>query len=298
VKLWDAATGAAVGELDGQTTVVFCLAWHPDGDRIAAAGWEGRLHTVHVWDVRKRSKAFTIPPGPEDFAVAFFAAAFSPDGRYLVLGEGTGTVRVWDARTGALVGLLGKHNREVRGVVFSPNGKHLATASGDGELKLWDGTRLDAEHLEAKPMPRLPPLRVRVPGPSSNIAFSPDGKRLATGGDGYTVQVLDVETGGQLPALKGHGGDVYAVAFSPDPEGRWIASGSEDSTVKLWDSRNGEMVHSFRGHTGLVSSLAVTPDGARLITGSRDYTVKAWDLRSLGRPASAAGGIPRPASFK
>ena len=80
--------------------------------------------------------------------------------------------------------------------------------------------------------------------------------------------------------LRGHNGDIYTVAFSP--EGRWIASSGEDSIVKVWDSyAGGTPVRSFRGHTGLVSSVAFSPDGRRLISGSRDHTVKVWDVTQL-----------------
>jgi WD40 repeat protein len=101
-----------------------------------------------------------------------------------------------------------------------------------------------------------------------------------------------VQTGELRHTLPGHGGDVYAVAFSPDGEGRWIASGSEDSTVKVWDTRSWEMVRSFRGHLGLVSSVAFGPGGAWLVSGSRDHTAKVWDLRSLDRGAPPAGNTP------
>ena len=113
------------------------------------------------------------------------------------------------------------------------------------------------------------------------MAFSPDGRRLATGGEENTVKIWDVQTGQELQTLRGHSGDVYTVAFSPDPDGRWIASAGEDSTVKVWDSHTGELVRSFRGHTGLVSSVAFSPDGRRLISGSRDHTVKVWDVTQL-----------------
>jgi WD40 repeat protein len=117
-----------------------------------------------------------------------------------------------------------------------------------------------------------------------NVAISPDGRRLATGGEENTVILWDVQTGKELRTLRGHSGDVYTVAFSPDDDGRWIASAGEDSTVKVWDSQTGTIVRSFRGHTGLVSSVAFSPDGRRLISGSRDHTAKVWDVTQLSEP--------------
>jgi WD40 repeat protein len=275
VKVWDAATGRPSLEFNGDTLMVFGLAWQSDGQRIAAAGSDGRQQTVKVWDVRTpRQPAFALPPGREYFAVAFSP----PDGRYLVsrylvTGNLNGALQVWDAGTGQPVVTLGRHDKEIRAVVFSHDGKHLASASPDGEVKLWDATRLN-EKQEA----RLT-LHARVPRPSLNVAFSPDGLRLATGGEDNTVKIWDVQTGQELQTLRGHSGEIYTVAFSPD--GRRVASGGEDSTVKVWDSHTGNVIRSFRGHTGLVSSVAFSPDGRRLVSGSRDSTVKVWDLTPL-----------------
>lgn len=276
LKVWDAQTGVVRLTCNSHDQIVFCVAWQPDGRRLASAGSDGRLHSVKVWDAGDGREAFALLAGPDSFAAPYACVAFSPDGRFLVTGKVNGAVQVWDAQTGREVGTVGTHDRDVRGVVFSPDGTHMASASTDGIVKLWDATRLNQmQH------PRRT-LRARVPGPSLNVAFSPDSRRLATAGAENTIRIWDTETGQeQGPPRRGHSGEVYALAFSPDEEGRWIASGGEDSTVKVWDSRDGTLVRSFRGHTGLVSALAFSPDGRSLASGSRDTTVKIWGVAKL-----------------
>jgi len=232
---------------------------------------------VKVWDSRTGLEAFKIPP--QSTRGPYIAVAFSPRGDYLVTGHANGELQVWEAKTGTLVGTLGErtkptHTREIRGVVFSRDGRHLASGS-DGEVNLWD-----AKRLEEKQGPRT--FKARVPGASLNMAFSPDGRRLATAGEKNTVIIRDVETGDEILTLWGeHSGEVYALAFSPLDDGRLIATAGEDSAVKVWDSHSGTLIHSFRGHTALVSSLSFSPDGSRLVSGSRDKTVKIWDMTPL-----------------
>jgi WD40 repeat protein/serine/threonine protein kinase len=272
-KVWDPQTGLVTAEFPGHRIVVFCLAWRPDGQRIASAGVDQGLFTVEVWDPQNGQVDFTLRealPGDSEF----FSVAFSPDGRFLVMGRANGKLQVWDAQTQKVRLLLGTHRRAIRGVVFSPDGLHLASASTDGEIKIWDATRLDKEQKASAI------VRGRVHGPSLNLAFSPDGNRLATGGEENTVKIWDVQTGRELRSLSGHHGDIYALAFSRD--GRWLASAGEDSTVRMWDCQNNyTLARTLRGHTALVSCLAFSRDGRHLYSGSRDTTVKVWDMTEL-----------------
>jgi serine/threonine protein kinase len=108
------------------------------------------------------------------------------------------------------------------------------------------------------------------------VAWSPDGKRIASGSYDTTVQVWDAIDGGHVYTYKGHSSDVNAVAWSPD--GERIASGSGDGTVQVWDVVVGNHVFTYKGHSGWVWAIAWSPDGKRMASGSDDKTVQVWDV--------------------
>src|SRR5271166_4731395 len=111
-----------------------------------------------------------------------------------------------------------------------------------------------------------------------SVAWSPDGKRLATGSDDHTAKVWDAASGQEVLTLKGNNGYVYSVAWSPD--GKRLATGSLDHTAKVWDAASGQEVLPLKGDTDCVRSVAWSPDGKRLATGSLDQTAKVWDAAS------------------
>jgi WD40 repeat protein len=122
-----------------------------------------------------------------------------------------------------------------------------------------------------------------VMGFGDRVTFSPDGRHLVAGGEEHAIKVWDARTGEERQTLRGHTGDVFAVAF--DPHGRWLASAGADTTVRLWETTSSpwKLRHTLRGHTGFVMSLAFSRDGGRLISGSRDGNAKVWDLTHLGQ---------------
>nr|WP_199339654.1 NB-ARC domain-containing protein [Nostoc sp. FACHB-892] len=112
----------------------------------------------------------------------------------------------------------------------------------------------------------------------SSVAFSPDGKLLATGDADGKTYLWQVENGKLLFTFTGHSSWVKSVAFSPD--GQILASGSDDQTVKLWDVQDGKCLTTLQGHSNWVRSVAFSPDGRILASGSEDQTVKLWDVHT------------------
>ncbi|MEV4551045.1 WD40 repeat domain-containing serine/threonine protein kinase [Nonomuraea wenchangensis] len=165
-----------------------------------------------------------------------------------------------------------------------PGEYFLATSiGGEGTLRLWD---------PATGRPVTQPLTGHT-GTVFRMAFSPDGRLLASGSMDATVRLWDTATGGLVgEPLTGHTGIVEDVAFSPD--GRLLASGSVDTTARLWDAATGRPVgEPLTGHTNTVVGVAFSPDGRLLATTSMDTTVRLWDPatgRPVGKPLTGHTG--------
>jgi WD40 repeat protein len=110
---------------------------------------------------------------------------------------------------------------------------------------------------------------------ASNVAFSPDGAFLASGGYDRTIKIWNVKTWEEIATLRGHVDIVYGVAFSSD--GAFLASGSRDKTIKIWNVKTWEEIATLRGHDSEVYGVAFSPDGGYLASGSADKTIKIWD---------------------
>jgi eukaryotic-like serine/threonine-protein kinase len=204
------------------------------------------------------------------------SAAYSPDGTRIVTASGDSTARIWDARTGAELGVLYANGRRLNSAAYSPDGTRIVTASDDKTARLWDARTgaqlvLLAGHLKDV----------------NSAAYSPDGTRIVTASDDKTARLWDVRTGASLAILSGHGDQVIAATFSPD--GSQIVTASGDKTARLWDARTGAQLIVLSGHTSFVNSAFFSPDGTHIVTASADKTARIWDARS-GAPLAVLSG--------
>lgn len=269
---------------------ILSVAYNPDGVTLAAGTGNG---DIREWD------AETAKPGGiwQDHTAEVWTLAYSHDGKLLASGSEDRTVKVRDVATRQIVAAL-DHIHPIRSVAFSPDDLLLATGgegkspvqdADDNTIRLYRRTRgeaLDRDRWELACTLRGHANWIR------SVAFSPDGRLLASGGeDGhvYVWEVTDPATAHLLVPLKlnpeaDHPDRVpsviRSVAFSPD--GMTLASASEDRLIRLWDVAT--LVHErpyyaeLRGHAARIRAIAFSPDGRRLVSGSDDRTVRIWDV--------------------
>jgi len=139
------------------------------------------------------------------------------------------------------------------------------------------------------PLPALPlrpevspPLQIaRILSGRAAVAFSPDGKTVASARADNSITLWNVQTGAKIRQFQGHDLPILAIAISPN--GRFLASASHDKTVRVWDLATGAELATLRSHTDWVETLAISPDSRFMVSGGGDRTIRVWQVRANGQ---------------
>jgi len=234
VRLWRIADGLLLKEFKGHNGTVWAVAFSSDGKKIASGGNDGM---VNIWEVETGKLLHKL----QGHKRIVWSVKFNPDATKLASSSFDFSMKLWNVNDGKLVWDNKEHQETVVDIAFSHDGKLLASTSDDKTIKVWDvaeqkliRTMKVAEHVQA-------------------VAFSPDDKRLMTGGrdkpmigellqeifgdskfnPGVSARLWEVESGKLLQTFTTHANDVMDVDYSHD--GKWIATASADKTVDLWE---------------------------------------------------------------
>jgi WD40 repeat protein/class 3 adenylate cyclase len=300
IRRWDAASGKEIGVFLKLPSPVKSFYISPDDQYLLIFS-----DTAQLWDLKTGQKIREILLDPS--TVNLSAAAFSPDGNFVLTGNNDGIVYLWDVKTGSEVRKFVGHTSNIFDVAFTPDNKYVLTGGGDRTIRLWDietarelrrfsfSAYVHAIDVSAdgkwvltssddggariwrfNASPRLP-LFNQGPGISA-VAIAPDGKLIFTGGAAGTAQLWDATTGKKLHDFIGHKDLInFGAAFSPD--GKYLVTGSWDTSIRLWDVQTGRKIRQFMGTHALVNGVEFSPDGKYVVSAGNDG-ILLWNVQT------------------
>lgn len=270
LRIYNVADWKLLATLAGHDDVVFSIAFHPDGKRLASASFD---KTLRIWDLVTHKTLRTLS-GHSDFV---YSVAFGPDGTWLVSASKDRSVKLIETDTGKSRFTFSLDD-DVLAVAVSPDGKSVVSSGFQPALAWWNtetGQRVRAQAGHGVAVHEL--------------GFSRDGKLVASAGADRTVRLWNGTTGAAAGVLQA-GSVAYAVALSPD--GKRVAAGCFDGMVRLWDTATARP---------LVTLLALPPDGDTtdwLALTPEGYTAGSPGLTTLGQWRMAGQAVTAEAAWK
>jgi len=205
------------------------------------------------------------PEGNDIYNTAFHNLSFSPDGKWLAIGQGTGEVLILDSTLWQTHATVKAHDNWAFSVIFSPSSDQLFTAGGDNLIKIWDLDSLK------QPIKTLREHGMDIHG----LALTPDGSKLISAGDDQVPVIWDLAGNTIERRLLEHPKQVTSVAISPD--GQYVVTSSRDTKVRIFSFDTGEMEYELSGHKADVMSVRFSPDSELVASASYDGSICIWD---------------------
>ncbi len=257
VRLWNAASGVLLREVQGEQAELFSVRFAPTGLHFVTASSD---RNAVEWDGATGARLHQLP-----HKGAVTSAQYSPDGRQIVTSSDEDHVAVvWDAATGTSLHVLGGHSAAVRSATYSPDGQHIVTASEDATVQLWDAAtgRREARWFGHR-------------GTVAVAGFDRDGARVVSAGSDGSAIVWKAQAQAHVRWLAGHSSYIQVAKFSGD--GRWVVTASYDGTARVWNARTGITERTLS--TGAaVTDASFSPDGLGVATATWTGVIEIWDL--------------------
>jgi len=249
----------------------------PDGRLLAAGDASG---VIRLWNTDANAQVQDLTIGTND---GVWDVVFSPNGELIASSYTGGAVRVWQ-NTNIGWNLLATYcipNTSVYALAFAPDSSWLGVGASDGTVKAWalQGTYTAPDQCHS---PASEEIRMDVQQNGllvSDIAISPDGTRLASGGSGGVIMLWNTEDGELIREFANATETrVFALAYSND--GQQVAAGTVDDNIYIFNVEDGAVATTLEGHSGGVRAVTFSPDGQSLLSGSADDTVRLWNLET------------------
>ncbi len=274
IIIWDASDRSFVNILKGHKSPVLTLDFSPDS-RFLASG--SKDNSIRYWDILSAETKFKLDG--HDGSIS--EVKFSPDGYKLASASADRTIKIWDLDEQACLVTIGGYNEAITDIAFSPDGQYIAAVSADKSLRIFG-----AESGE-----KIAVIKNAHKQYARRVTFSPNGKMIASAGDGGNIKVWNLENlqdEETLPeyTVKAHTGWIQSLEYASN--GKFLVSGGHDGKIKIWDVQNDEPELSDRTfelpkntHRNIIYDLAFSYDGKTLISAEYKNYAEVWDLAHL-----------------